>query len=560
MTETVRTTADMLARMGDSAAAHSTNREMIRDIVASFDVTRSAVLNVRDAGYNAIGDGGTQDYTAFQQAEAALPITGGTILVPPTATNVYRIGQELNFTKPIRLVASLPSASVADTTRGTVLLFDTDVAGVTFNGDTTLGSTQVASRGYAANYSIMDGFLIASAGGTVDVDGIKLRCPGVLIRNCHVRGFKRNGIRIVASVGGAGETIGNANLWRLEHIYLVSNGSDGLFTDGTDSNAGVGISIDATNNGGWGIYDSSFLGNTYIACHTSGNTVGPYKADGTVSANVFLGCYQEGSVGMSSINSPSIVLGGNLAGDGPLTSASDGFVFGAGTSFRGQLNAQNTRGAVSIGSGLALGDTSMSAFTFGSSDDTATLDAYRLIYDNVNLKWDLTNRNSGSRQVLSLPGGSASLRAFAPDFKNGLYLNGGFSAGGHVKVGSAAPTTGTWVKGDRVFNDYTVSGTATGIEYWYCQLAGTPGTWVANRAMGSFTCAANTNTIVSNINIVGSGSRVVITATNNAAAVLMGGTKALFVNGKTANTSFAVTTRDGTAAAGTETFDYVIFN
>jgi uridylate kinase len=56
------------------------------------------------------------------------------------------------------------------------------------------------------------------------------------------------------------------------------------------------------------------------------------------------------------------------------------------------------------------------------------------------------------------------------------------------------------------------------------------------------------------------GSKIMLTPTNVAAANLMLGTKSLYVSAKTAGTSFAVTTADGTAAAGTETFDYVIVN
>jgi hypothetical protein len=40
----------------------------------------------------------------------------------------------------------------------------------------------------------------------------------------------------------------------------------------------------------------------------------------------------------------------------------------------------------------------------------------------------------------------------------------------------------------------------------------------------------------------------------------MGSAKSLYVSAKTQGTSFAVTTADGTAAAGTETFDYQINN
>jgi hypothetical protein len=76
---------------------------------------------------------------------------------------------------------------------------------------------------------------------------------------------------------------------------------------------------------------------------------------------------------------------------------------------------------------------------------------------------------------------------------------------------------------------------------------------------GTFTCGAAATTAVANTNITAS-SRIQITATNAAAANLMAGAKALYISARTAGTSFTVATADGTAAAGTETFDYFIVN
>jgi hypothetical protein len=76
---------------------------------------------------------------------------------------------------------------------------------------------------------------------------------------------------------------------------------------------------------------------------------------------------------------------------------------------------------------------------------------------------------------------------------------------------------------------------------------------------GSFTLGAAATTAVANTNVT-ANSRIVCWPTNAAAALLMSGTKALYTSAKTASTSFTVATQDGTNAAGTETFDYIIFN
>lgn len=76
---------------------------------------------------------------------------------------------------------------------------------------------------------------------------------------------------------------------------------------------------------------------------------------------------------------------------------------------------------------------------------------------------------------------------------------------------------------------------------------------------GSFTLSAAATTTVLNDNVY-SDCRITLTPTNAAAAALMGSAKCLYISAKTSKTSFAVTTGDGVAAAGTETFDYQINN
>lgn len=42
------------------------------------------------------------------------------------------------------------------------------------------------------------------------------------------------------------------------------------------------------------------------------------------------------------------------------------------------------------------------------------------------------------------------------------------------KLGSSAPTSGQWKRGDRVYNSVPTSGGFVG---WVCTVAGIPGTW-----------------------------------------------------------------------------------
>lgn len=76
------------------------------------------------------------------------------------------------------------------------------------------------------------------------------------------------------------------------------------------------------------------------------------------------------------------------------------------------------------------------------------------------------------------------------------------------------------------------------------------------RMSGSFTLAAAATTVVPQTGIA-STSVIALTPTNAAAAALMAGAKSLYVSAKTQGASFTVATADASAAAGTETFNYL---
>jgi hypothetical protein len=126
--------------------------------------------------------------------------------------------------------------------------------------------------------------------------------------------------------------------------------------------------------------------------------------------------------------------------------------------------------------------------------------------------------------------------------------------GKDVVFRTAAPTGETWAVGDRAINTDPAVGEAW---WWRCTSAGTPGTWNADRARGTFTMDADASTTVTDANCNAS-SVIVLMPTNAAAATLWGSTEAPYVT--PGGGSFTVQTADGGAAAGTETFTYMIFN
>jgi len=81
----------------------------------------------------------------------------------------------------------------------------------------------------------------------------------------------------------------------------------------------------------------------------------------------------------------------------------------------------------------------------------------------------------------------------------------------------------------------------------------------SNGNVGSFTFAAASSTDVSNTSVT-TDSKIVVFPTNAAAANLVGGPKSPYISAVTPGVGFTVSTGDGTAATGTETFNYLVFN
>ncbi|VVP78392.1 hypothetical protein [Pseudomonas fluorescens] len=255
---------------------------------------------------------------------------------------------------------------------GTTIKFPADCSGLIFKKANT-GPSENGSDG-----SILEGVFVQGGGinaGARTKHGIDMQAR-IQLRNSTVNGFSGSGVNIVADVANRK----NANLWVLDVVKLRGNGVHGLYVQGGDSNAGIATMVDASNNNRCGINDESFLGNTYLSCHTSANgkqgqvhyagnryycksnTLGgsttpgtnsavwglvgagavhpvypdwvsggeyyigfSYRSTGSNARNVFLGCYAEGAQPPAHILKPAVVIGGIL-GAGPLTPESTALV------------------------------------------------------------------------------------------------------------------------------------------------------------------------------------------------------------------------------------------
>lgn len=98
--------------------------------------------------------------------------------------------------------------------------------------------------------------------------GILYNRPGHLA-NVHAEGFGGAGFAIQSNIEGI------ADIGYMVNCSGYANGLAGLYTFGVDSNQWVIANINVFGNTRFGIWEKSFLGNTYISPHSNSNTVVP---------------------------------------------------------------------------------------------------------------------------------------------------------------------------------------------------------------------------------------------------------------------------------------------
>ena len=175
-------------------------------------------VSVKDFG--AVGDGVTDDYQAFQDAIDALPVSGGTITIPATTSNQWKISQTLNVRKKVHLIGQVAYGTGDE--KGTQLIFPADVSGIVFNSyNTSLYTTVTPNAALPGAYgSVMENIMLFGGSGSTSADGVVIRCT-MECRNVHARNFKRYGFRIYATIGGGGSIEGDANQWKLDKCTAI---------------------------------------------------------------------------------------------------------------------------------------------------------------------------------------------------------------------------------------------------------------------------------------------------------------------------------------------------
>lgn len=245
------------------------------------------------------------------------------------------------FARPLRLGASMRLAG-AGALYGTILYFPAS-DGIIAEFDTTDmdgdGKKPIGQETVLENLHVR-----GEIAADTDYDGIRMH-TNIIVRDCRIGGFSRDGIHIEAdlSCDPGSACYGNANSWFLENIAIAHCGRHGLFVNGGDANAGTAVALkvigngyttvrplekDAAGGGRYGIFESSFLGNTYVGCQVEGCENGGIKVEGGSNYSVFLGCYVELD-SPCDIRYPAIWVGrgfpNSSGGAPPVVLSSDGF-------------------------------------------------------------------------------------------------------------------------------------------------------------------------------------------------------------------------------------------
>lgn len=437
-------------------------------VVLCASCVNAETVNIADIG--AICDGDIANADADTLALKSAVALYDEVYVP---AGTCRINETIAIKRPIRL--SGPSGTLSADHPATLFFPDgipgiivhakntnsDSVGNVTIEGDTTSGAGTIIENLFiraTTKYPVPDG----------SSHGIWLKSRA-LLRDVHVSMFAGNNINIVASASSADPIVtGNANNFSVENSRSTNSGGDGIFIDGADANTGYTLNFSAVSNNGWGLYDSSFLGNTHISAHVSSNGAGPYKADSNNAANAFIGCYTEGGQEYSII-SPSIVIGGFMNPDADSTAMR--IVSGKISGFKIDGHKNSARDiAVSF---VPAKDELMEFQADG--DHVRGLSIY---WNEVDGVWELRHARVVSRKAQQFTTDITNIYAGRQQklgggnviFPNGYFL-GPSNGARHQTTLDSPPTAGESAKGDIVYNRDPDPGEFMG---WTCVVAGNP--------------------------------------------------------------------------------------
>lgn len=241
---------------------------------------------------------------AFVRAQATLGTDTGAIIQVPVGD--FNLSGTFNIWRKLRIVGT--GMGLQSSTCSTRLLFPKNVDGLRLwssQSETGAVAAGVPANG-SANTCAIEQIGIFCADGTT-TSGIGIHCTAApRLYRCNVESFGGNGVHIQAN---AVAEHSNANCWVISDCIIRNNKGYGLYVDGNDANAGVAFMIYAGNNTLGDFWDSSGLGNTYVALQSDASRKVAFTDKG---GSVWIGCYNESAGGATDLSASALLLGGVL--------------------------------------------------------------------------------------------------------------------------------------------------------------------------------------------------------------------------------------------------------
>ena len=225
------------------------------------------------------GVNGAANSSAFAVMQAALRARGtagfqarGIEAIRFPSASTYEFASTIELTDGSWLLEGVGAPSDEG---GTLLKFPQGVTGIRVQRANTAGAGATRTPGETAEASIIRNLRLkgAYAGAEAEAHGIHLRASAEL-EKLVISDFEGDGVYALAVAGSGGSTEGNADVSFIERLRIIRCRT-GVFIDGADTNAWTVIAVDCSGNRRWGIWDSSFLGNTYVGCHSDSNEIIP---------------------------------------------------------------------------------------------------------------------------------------------------------------------------------------------------------------------------------------------------------------------------------------------
>ena len=306
----------------------------------------------------------------------------------------------------------------------------------------------------AAPFQTITGISFKGNLGAGNSNGVTFKRPFLLI-DCKVWNFSGNGIDLetIGAFPDPVETRHFSNLFGIINCRSLTNKGNGFYSDGADSNAGYVLGLDASSNQGWGIYDSSFLGNFFYGCHCATNVAGGYKSDGLSARNTFVGCYSE-SDNTNSFTQGDLLVGGLMAG------GNDGALYMDGNRWKGSVsiwgNVGNQR--------LELRQYETDYFRLTHPEDHVR--GLAIKWDDLRKGYAYQHANLDSRTSMFWKTDATPWNRAGASVPTGSLVLFGYGLGQktHVNVAASIPTF-EGNKGDRRYNENPQAGGYVG---WIC--------------------------------------------------------------------------------------------